>query len=151
MNQKEFDDIGYKWVAIYDLIISDWPSLIRSSFMIGGDGHIYEGVGWHKRGAHTKDWNKKSIGIGFVGNFTSKYFSEIIELKFIYFSYWILGEAPSKKQLKAGKKLIRCAVALAELEDDYKLLGARSLRATNSPGDALFKEIQSWKGFVRSP
>ncbi|GJQ84803.1 PGRPS1 [Trypoxylus dichotomus] len=111
-NVKDFPDIGY-------------------NFLIGGDGHVYEGVGWHKLGYHTKNWNKKSVGIGFVGNFTN--------------------EAPGKKQLRVAKKLIKCGISLGEVEEEYKLLGARSLRPTSSPGDALFKEIQNWKGFVRSP
>ncbi|KAI4460616.1 peptidoglycan recognition protein [Holotrichia oblita] len=112
MDEKHFNDIGY-------------------NFMIGGDAKVYEGVGWSKEGAHTKDWNRKSMGIGFIGNFSA--------------------EAPPHKQLSIAKKLIRCGVALGEIEENYKLLGARSLRPTDSPGDALYKAIQSWKGFVRSP
>ncbi|KAK9754768.1 N-acetylmuramoyl-L-alanine amidase [Popillia japonica] len=112
MDQKNFSDIGY-------------------NFMIGGDAKVYEGVGWNKQGTHTKGWNSKSIGIGFIGNFST--------------------EAPEKKQLSVAKKLIRCGVDLGEIGENYKLLGARSLRPTDSPGDALYKEIQNWKNFVRTP
>ena len=111
INQKKFRDIGY-------------------NFLIGGDGEIYEGSGWHIQGTHTMGWNNKSLGIGFIGDFTD--------------------EAPSDKQLKACRKLIRCGVELGEIDEDYKLLGARSLRPTLSPGDALFKKIQNWKGFTRT-
>ncbi|KRT81728.1 hypothetical protein AMK59_5294, partial [Oryctes borbonicus] len=52
-NQKNFPDIGY-------------------NFLIGGDGKIYEGVGWHTLGHHTLEWNKKSVGIGYIGNFTTE-------------------------------------------------------------------------------
>lgn len=38
-------------------------------FLIGGDGSVYEGRGWHKVGAHTIGYNKKSIGIALIGNF----------------------------------------------------------------------------------
>lgn len=41
-------------------------------FLIGGDGNVYEGCGWTHEGAHTYGYNKKSIGIGFIGNFESK-------------------------------------------------------------------------------
>lgn len=40
--------------------------------MIGSDGQVYEGVGWHKVGTHTIGYNSKSVGIGFIGNFESK-------------------------------------------------------------------------------
>lgn len=43
------------------------------SFLIGGDGKVYEGRGWHKEGAHTYRYNKNSIGIAFIGTFTSEY------------------------------------------------------------------------------
>ena len=39
------------------------------SFLIGGDGNVYEGTGWSKEGAHTYGWNKKSLGLVFIGNF----------------------------------------------------------------------------------
>lgn len=42
------------------------------SFLIGSDGQVYEGVGWHKVGTHTIGYNSKSVGIGFIGNFESK-------------------------------------------------------------------------------
>lgn len=43
------------------------------SFMIGGDGQIYEGAGWHKVGAHARGWNSKSLGVGFIGDFQSRF------------------------------------------------------------------------------
>lgn len=33
---------------------------------------MYEGCGWTREGAHTYGYNKKSVGIGFIGNFESK-------------------------------------------------------------------------------
>uniref|UniRef100_A0A1B0GQR6 Peptidoglycan recognition protein family domain-containing protein n=1 Tax=Phlebotomus papatasi TaxID=29031 RepID=A0A1B0GQR6_PHLPP len=53
MNELKLDDIGY-------------------NFLIGGDGSIYEGVGWHRRGSHTYGYNSRSIGIAFIGNYESK-------------------------------------------------------------------------------
>ncbi|GJQ80278.1 PGRPS1 [Trypoxylus dichotomus] len=112
MDELSFNDIGY-------------------NFMIGGDGNIYEGVGWHKEGAHTYGYNKKSIGIAFIGDFRRV--------------------APNQKQLKAAQKLIQCGEELGELDRRYRLLGARSVSATESPGLALFRELTSWKGFTRNP
>ena len=43
------------------------------SFMVGGDGSIYEGTGWTMEGSHTYGYNKKSIAIAFIGNFQRKY------------------------------------------------------------------------------
>jgi len=42
------------------------------SFLIGGDGNVYEGCGWTREGAHTYGYNKKSVGIAFIGNFERK-------------------------------------------------------------------------------
>ncbi|GJQ84801.1 PGRPS1 [Trypoxylus dichotomus] len=112
MDQKDFDDIGY-------------------NFIIGGDGQIYEGAGWHKVGAHARGWNKKSVGIAFMGDFQTT--------------------TPSAKQLQAGKDLIQCGVELGEIDIRYKLVGARTVRPTDSPGTMLFREIQKWRGFTSSP
>lgn len=43
--------------------------VIYFSFLIGGDGKVYEGVGFHKVGAHTRGYNTRSLGIAFIGNF----------------------------------------------------------------------------------
>nr|Q765P2.1 RecName: Full=Peptidoglycan-recognition protein 3; AltName: Full=Hd-PGRP-3; Flags: Precursor [Holotrichia diomphalia]BAD08318.1 peptidoglycan recognition protein-3 [Holotrichia diomphalia] len=104
---------------------------IGCNFIIGGDGQIYEGAGWQAAASHTPGWNKKSLLIGFIGDY------EI--------------NRPSLKQLEAGKQLIECAVERGEIEQDYKLVGARTIRQTNSPGKYLFRELQSWKGFTRDP
>lgn len=60
-------------------------------------------------------------------------------------------ETPQKDALDVAQQLIKCGVAIGVVQADYKLLGARSLKPTDSPGDALYKEIQNWDGFVRSP
>lgn len=43
------------------------------SFLVGNDGRIYEGAGWHKIGAHTRGFNTRSLGIAFIGDYTSEY------------------------------------------------------------------------------
>ncbi|XP_044250516.1 peptidoglycan-recognition protein SB2 isoform X2 [Drosophila takahashii] len=48
--RRKFRDIGY-------------------NFLIGGDGRIYEGLGFGVRGEHAPNYNSQSIGIAFIGNF----------------------------------------------------------------------------------
>ena len=40
------------------------------SFLVGGDGRIYEGRGWGGSGGHTFCYNDKSYGICFIGDYT---------------------------------------------------------------------------------
>lgn len=42
---------------------------IFCSFLIGGDGKIYEGVGFRRIGAHTRDYTTRSLVIAFIGSF----------------------------------------------------------------------------------
>nr|UVJ49772.1 peptidoglycan recognition protein [Grapholitha molesta] len=94
------------------------------SFLIGGNGKVYEGPGWLHVGAHTYGYNRKSIGISFIGNFNS--------------------DQPTPKALAAAKALIKCGVTKGHLKADYKVVGARQLIATESPGRKLYHEIRSW-------
>lgn len=47
------------------------------SFLIGEDGRVYEGRGWRTKGAHTKLFNSRSLGLAFLGTFSSKWVSSI--------------------------------------------------------------------------
>ena len=49
-------------------LVEGWDD-IGYSFLIGGDGLIYEGRGWNKKGAHTYCYNQLSYGIAFIGNY----------------------------------------------------------------------------------
>ncbi|KAK2579295.1 hypothetical protein KPH14_008253 [Odynerus spinipes] len=97
---------------------------IGFSFLIGGDGNIYEGTGWTKEGAHTYGYNKKSLGIAFIGNFEEK--------------------DASQKMLDAAHKLIRCGISEGILRENVRVVAARQIQATASPGFNLFTQIQSW-------
>ncbi|CAH1154368.1 unnamed protein product [Phaedon cochleariae] len=112
MDTMDFHDVGY-------------------NFVVGGDGKIYEGSGWHKVGAHTRGYNSRSIGLGFIGDFSSK--------------------RPLNLQIRAAKDFLECAIQLGELDKNYVLFGARQVSATASPGSQLFKEIQNWTHFVQVP
>lgn len=95
-----------------------------SSFLIGNDGRVYEGAGWHVEGAHTYHWNKKSIGIAFIGDFSV--------------------ELPLPAAIEAAKNLIKCGVTTGEVDRNYKLYGARQMVPSESPGIELYGEIQDW-------
>lgn len=106
MESENFDDIGY-------------------NFMIGGDGAVYEGRGWDSQGAHTKGYNRGSLGIAFIGTFT-KY-------------------APPARQLNVAKLLLEEGVRLKKLTPDYKLYGHRQFYGTESPGEKLYQILTTWK------
>ncbi|ENN72103.1 hypothetical protein HUJ04_000291 [Dendroctonus ponderosae] len=108
----EFPDIGY-------------------NFMIGGDGRVYEGAGWHKVGAHTRGYNTKSIGVAFIGNFSD--------------------ERPDAAMLQALRRLLACGVAMGELHEQYRLFGGRQVTATASPGSRLYAELKTWPHFTLDP
>ncbi|XP_047528800.1 peptidoglycan recognition protein-like [Vanessa atalanta] len=101
---------------------------IGMSFLIGGNGKIYEGTGWLHVGAHTYGYNSKSIGISFIGNYNSD------ELK--------------PEALEAAKALIKCGVEKGHLAPDYHLVGHKQLIATESPGRKLYREIRTWPHFL---
>jgi len=105
MDQLNFDDIGY-------------------SFLIGGDGNVYEGCGWTHEGAHTYGYNKKSIGIAFIGNFENK--------------------DASQKMLDAAHQLIKCGKSQKILRNNVRVLGARQVQNTVSPGSRLYIQMQNW-------
>ncbi|CAB0038027.1 unnamed protein product [Trichogramma brassicae] len=101
------------------------------NFLVGGDGNVYEGRGWDQAGAHTHNYNNRSLGLALVGDFTFK--------------------TPPLEQLEATLGLLELAVARDKLARDYKLLGQRQVAHTSSPGDKLFNVIRTWEHWSESP
>ncbi|KAL0832961.1 hypothetical protein ABMA28_001095 [Loxostege sticticalis] len=97
---------------------------IGSSFYVGGNGKVYEGAGWLHVGAHTLGYNKRSIGISFIGNYEN--------------------DGPTTQQLNAVKALLKCGVESGHLTSNYHVVGHRQLIATVSPGRNLYREIRTW-------
>ncbi|XP_010612872.2 peptidoglycan recognition protein 1 [Fukomys damarensis] len=98
------------------------------NFLIGEDGHVYEGRGWNTKGAHSgPDWNSKSIGITFMGDYMER--------------------VPPKRALRAAQNLLACGVAQGALKSNYELKGHRDVQQTESPGDQLYEIIQSWSHY----
>ncbi|XP_068631310.1 peptidoglycan recognition protein-like [Battus philenor] len=111
---------GIRVHHIVDLEFTD----IGNSFLIGGNGRVYEGAGWHRVGAHTRGYNDKAISISFIGNF--------------------INEIPTPEALQAAQDLIACGVNSKLIAEDYDLVGHRQLSATQSPGDSLQDLIETW-------
>ncbi|XP_037806815.1 peptidoglycan recognition protein-like isoform X2 [Lucilia sericata] len=108
VDAQGWDDIGY-------------------NFLIGCDGNVYEGRGWNVVGVHTYGYNRRSLGIGFIGSFSRS--------------------LPSQKALEACKNLLKRGVEEGHLKNNYKLLGHRQCIATVSPGRLLYEEITKWDNF----
>ncbi|XP_060535916.1 peptidoglycan-recognition protein LC-like [Cylas formicarius] len=104
---------------------------IGYNFLVGGDGAAYEGRGWTSEGAHTLGYNSKSLGIAFIGTF--------------------VAEKPPEIQLVACQKLIQKGVDDGYVAKNYKLLAHRQLHTTESPGAALFQELQTWSHWAAEP
>ncbi|KAM6364723.1 N-acetylmuramoyl-L-alanine amidase [Pluvialis apricaria] len=106
---RGWDDIGY-------------------SFMVGSDGYLYQGRGWHWVGAHTKGYNSKGYGVGYVGDFSAT-----------------LPDPDTIALVRDG--LLPCAVRTGRLHHNYTLRGHRQMGRTDCPGNSLFHEIETWQGF----
>ncbi|NXT26559.1 PGRP2 amidase, partial [Syrrhaptes paradoxus] len=106
---RGWDDIGY-------------------SFVVGSDGYLYQGRGWHWVGAHTKGYNTKGFGVGYVGDFSTT-----------------LPDPDTIALVRDG--FLPCAVRTGRLHRNYTLRGHRQMGHTDCPGNSLFREIGTWRGF----
>nr|ACB45568.1 peptidoglycan recognition protein-like protein [Antheraea pernyi] len=103
---------------------------IGMNFVVGGNGKIYEGSGWLHVGAHTIGYNRKSIGISFIGNYNNK-------------------EA-SNRQLEAVRSLLSCGVRQGHLASNYHVVGHKQVLATESPGRYLYNQIRRWPEWLEN-
>lgn len=98
------------------------------SFVVGSDGYLYQGRGWHWVGAHTKGYNSKGYGVGYVGDFSAT--------------------LPDPDTIALVRDwLLPCAVRTGRLHHNYTLRGHRQMGHTDCPGNSLFHEIETWQGF----
>ena len=108
MNHKGWSDIGY-------------------SFLVGGDGNIYEGRGWDRVGTHTEGYNSRGLAASFMGSFTT--------------------HTPRTAALDAVKALIQCGISKGKISYSYALFGHRDVGSTDCPGTALYDLIKTWPRF----
>ncbi|XP_069701745.1 peptidoglycan-recognition protein SA-like isoform X2 [Periplaneta americana] len=104
---------------------------IAYSFLVGGDGNVYEGRGWDARGAFAHKYNGVAIGIAYIGNFVTV--------------------LPPPVQMEAGHWIISQGVQLGKIADDYKLLAHLQVSKTESPGQAFFEVIKTWQHWAEFP
>ncbi|XP_005406124.1 PREDICTED: N-acetylmuramoyl-L-alanine amidase [Chinchilla lanigera] len=101
---------------------------IGYSFVVGSEGYVYEGRGWHWVGAHTRGYNSRGFGVAIVGDYTKS--------------------LPSKAAMRTvSDELPSCAVRAGLLRSDYQVLGYRQLVHTDCPGHALFRQLRTWPHF----
>lgn len=116
--------LNVRLIQTFHIEAKGWAD-VGFNFLVGGDGNVYEGRGWDMAGAHTHNYNNRSIGVAFVGDFIFK--------------------NPTKEQIESVKKLLDLGVKLNKISEDYKLVGQRQVHShTSSPGDKLFNIIKSW-------
>ncbi|GAU94303.1 hypothetical protein RvY_06101 [Ramazzottius varieornatus] len=80
---------------------------IAMNFLICGDGTVFEGRGWAKRGAHRREWNGKSHSIYFMGDYRET-----------------SDRLPPRAALDAARRLIQCGVDSHFVEQNYTLYGS---------------------------
>lgn len=97
---------------------------IAYSFLIGGDGKVYQGRGWNRVGSHTLHYDSVSLAVSFMGNFNNT--------------------MPAPTALAAAHKLLRCGVQRKAITPSYSLYGHRDVRDTECPGYTLYNAIRKW-------
>ncbi|CAM4338436.1 unnamed protein product [Leuciscus chuanchicus] len=101
---------------------------IGYSFVAGSDGNLYEGRGWNWVGAHTYGYNSRGYGVSFIGDYTST--------------------LPSRSAINMVRyDFTSCAVNGGRLSSSYSLYGHRQATSTDCPGNAFYREIQTWERY----
>ncbi|XP_045783963.1 uncharacterized protein LOC123880100 [Maniola jurtina] len=112
--------------------IKDMDYDIPYNFLIGNDGRVYEGRGWNIEGAHTFGYNRCSLGIGFIGDYREE----------------IPNHARvTASQLNRTRMMFDEGVRRGFLRPDFKVVGAKDLRDTASPGSNLYNAIRKWDNY----
>ncbi|MCI3325437.1 peptidoglycan recognition protein [Escherichia coli] len=111
----------------YHMDTNGWSD-IGYNFIVGEDGHVYEGRGWNHIGAHTQGYNSNGIAICVIGDFTN--------------------HVPNDAALNAVKQMISCAESNHKITATYTLKGHRDVGSTACPGTAYYNLIHSWPHFV---
>jgi len=101
---------------------------IGYNFLVGGDGQVYVGRGWHIQGQHVSGYGAISVSIAFIGTF--------------------VNVEPSTRQIEAAKRLMDEGVRLHRLHPDYHIYAHRQVSPTESPGQKLFELMKKWPRFT---
>nr|CAD7445072.1 unnamed protein product [Timema bartmani] len=114
----------------YHIDTKGWND-IGYSFVIGEDGHVYEGRGWDFIGAHAPGYNTQSIGICVIGDFSDR--------------------LPNEEALTTLSELISCGVDIGKIGEGYHVIGHRQARDTLCPGDTLYKWVEALPQWTDHP
>ncbi|XP_014231249.1 peptidoglycan-recognition protein LC-like [Trichogramma pretiosum] len=101
---------------------------IGPSFLVGGDGNVYEGRGWWLAGQHTgPGYDERSLGLAFVGQSDS------------------VQASSHRRQIEAARRFIELAVARGRLAENYRVYAEKQLRVgSTSPGERLYAAVKNW-------
>ncbi|GAB1287791.1 Peptidoglycan recognition protein 3 [Apodemus speciosus] len=104
---------------------------VAFNFLVGNDGKVYEGVGWHVQGLQTQGYNNVSLGIAFFGSKIDQSglvqacppcgccsgWSSLLTVFSSYYSHE--GSRPSPAALSATEDLIFFAIQNGYLSPKY--------------------------------
>ena len=116
---------------------------IGYSFLIGGDGRVYEGRGWGRVGAHTGGYNSVGYGVSFIGTFTSAYPNQAMIATYERFQRVSIALICKDTRMKNQFCSKKCAERDGHLRSSWKLCGHRDVSSTACPG-TLF-----WTNYVK--
>ncbi|XP_063626915.1 peptidoglycan recognition protein-like [Cydia splendana] len=108
---------------------------IPYNYLIGNDGRVYQGRGWNREGAHTYGYNRCSLGVAFIGNYSEEL---------------TIHSRVSELQLQRFNMLLEDGVVLGFLRPDYTILPAMDVRNTTSPGSNLYRALQNFDHYERT-
>lgn len=113
-------------IQSYHMEVNGSEPDIGFNFVVGGDGNIYVGRGWHTTNFHMNS----SIGISFMGNF------EINELTDV--------------MIDAALSLISYGEENKIFSSRYRIVGHNQTYPTESPGENVYRIIKNWDHFVNA-
>ncbi|XP_063700686.1 peptidoglycan-recognition protein SB2-like [Culicoides brevitarsis] len=93
---------------------------VQQNFLIGGDGHVYEILGWDLNGSN----DPNMLTVGFMGDFTN--------------------QIPPKLMFDVAKALISESIRRKRLNADYNVFGIRNSSLIVPDGEAMYENLALW-------
>lgn len=117
-----------KSIQFQDPVLDDIPY----NFLIGGDGRIYEGRGFHFEGQHTRnqdatEYDSIGICIAFIGNYEST--------------------SPDERQIELLKNFIRTNVENRMISEDHIIISQDDLKYFERKAIALNSAVKLLENF----
>ena len=117
---------------------------IGYTFLVGGDGSIFEGRGWNVVGAHTYGFNSVGYGIDFIGTFTSKNPTQAAQDAYKAFAAVGFKKIMLEKHCNCMVlSFFQCAMGQGKVWDNYECKGHRQTGSTECPGNTFYATISS--------